>query len=256
MKKKTWRMKTKRRPLVATKGFWLGILTLIVVCSLVYALFFSPLFELREIRVAGVKTLSKDELKQKVVFGSIPFETASNILLFKGEETAKGIRQEFPKVASVKVQRVSLHAVEIVVSERSEVLVWCGDRCFATDNMGVAFEEVEGPGALTLYGEAAELRDSVLAPERVVLILAVKDSLENLSGMKEANITIPSLKIVSEQTVQAMTSEAWEVYVSTSEDIAWQVSKFEAVFDRELTEDRRARLEYVDVRFGDRAYLK
>ena len=69
-------------------------------------------------------------------------------------------------------------------------------------------------------------------------------------------VQIPSFRIVSGQTVHAMTSEGWNVYLNTQKDLDWQLTKLGVVFERELSVDKRARLEYVDVRFGDQAYLK
>ncbi|MDP3901208.1 MAG: FtsQ-type POTRA domain-containing protein [bacterium] len=251
-------MKPKGRPLVLRKGFWMFILALIVACFVAYALFFSAFFRVQEIRVLGAETLSADALREKVVFRDIPFVPSTNILLFDGEATVKGIEETFPKVREVRVRRIFPSTIKIQAVERRESLVWCQSQCFAVDETGIAFEEREGPGALTAYKEGgeAELRQRVLSPESISLVLQFSESIEGVPEVREAGITLPSFKVLSEETVIALTSEGWEIYLSLQEDAAWQTAKFGAVFQRELTAERRKALEYVDVRFGDQAYVK
>ncbi|MCH7604650.1 hypothetical protein IID24_01535 [Patescibacteria group bacterium] len=74
------------------------------------------------------------------------------------------------------------------------------------------------------------------------------------SGDEEIRIVLYT--IVSGARVNAETSEHWDMYINPKKNIEWQVEKLRTVFEKNVPPERRGELEYIDLRFGDQAFIK
>ena len=61
--------------------------------------------------------------------------------------------------------------------------------------------------------------------------------------------------IVSEERLNVKTSEGWEIYFNTADDLDWQVQELALVLEKQITPEKRRNLEYIDLRFS-RVYYK
>jgi len=69
-------------------------------------------------------------------------------------------------------------------------------------------------------------------------------------------IRIVLYNVVSGTRVNVKTSGHWEIYINPKESVEWQVEKLRAVFEKNISPERRGELEYIDLRFGDQAFIK
>ena len=51
-------------------------------------------------------------------------------------------------------------------------------------------------------------------------------------------------------------TEGWEIYFTQEEDRSWQETKLREVLEKQIPPEKRSRLQYIDVRFGNQAYVK
>lgn len=257
-RRRPYRIKRKQS-LFKSRVFWYLFFSLASLSSLAYLLFASPIFQIKEVRVAGNENVSTQEILNRVVFNPILFFETKNIFLANASQTQDIILSAFPDIESVQLKRSFPNKISLIIKEKREVAVWCGDLCFAIDGNGIAFESRGEPGLLTLYTPdktAAQIGDSVIEKDIISFVLEFQEELQKFSGMKEAGLLISSFSVLSAQTLLAATSEEWNVYLHMQKDLVWQATKLGIVFERELSPDKRVRLEYVDVRFGDQAYIK
>jgi len=70
------------------------------------------------------------------------------------------------------------------------------------------------------------------------------------------NLKILEVSIISEERLNAKTSEGWEIYFNLEGDINWQLTKLGAVLEKEIPPEKRENLEYIDLRFGNFAPFK
>ncbi len=54
----------------------------------------------------------------------------------------------------------------------------------------------------------------------------------------------------NELRLNAKTSENWSAYFDLKENLDWQLVKLELLLKKELSSDKRAGLEYIDLRFS------
>ena len=81
-------------------------------------------------------------------------------------------------------------------------------------------------------------------------ILEIKDKIE-----KQSKIKIQLAEIVSEQRLNIKTSENWEIYFNPQEATELQIADFVSILKEEIPAERRAEIEYIDLRF-DKKYYK
>ena len=56
--------------------------------------------------------------------------------------------------------------------------------------------------------------------------------------------------------IQGITKEGWNILLDIKEDMGWQQIKLQIVLEQKIPLEKRGELEYIDLRFGDQAYIK
>ena len=75
--------------------------------------------------------------------------------------------------------------------------------------------------------------------------------LEINTELKNLEILAKEVLIVSDDRLNVETQEDWEIYFNPKKDLNWQLTKLKAVL-----EENYLPKEYIDLRFGDRAFVK
>jgi len=222
-------------------------------------LFFSELFQIREIIITSEERVSKEELKpfieEKLETEILFFET-KNIFAINLEEIRSAILNEFPQIAAVEIRRGIPDALNIVVIERVGIAKWCKEEtCFLLDTEGVIFEEIDPKTEITKITDGEEL--SLALGEKVIEKKLLSQILEIERKLKEdLKIQPQEALLVSTERLNIKTSEGWEIYLNPQENIEWQLTKLNAVLEEEISPERRGELEYIELRFGNFAPYK
>ncbi len=69
-------------------------------------------------------------------------------------------------------------------------------------------------------------------------------------------LKIEEFNISSPTRLDVKTIEGWWVYFSTAFDIDLQITKLNLLLEKEISQEDRGVLKYIDLRFKDRAYYK
>ena len=56
--------------------------------------------------------------------------------------------------------------------------------------------------------------------------------------------------------VQGVTKEGWRILLDLKENMEWQQTKLQLVLEQKIPLEKRGELQYIDLRFGDQAYIK
>jgi len=238
--KKPYRVR-KKKSILRNRLFWSVLLVLAVLGTLVYFLFFSRVFQIKDVVISGDNEISRQELEG--------FFLAQNIFLLNKDRIESNILYDFPKIAEVKISRIFPSSVRVDIKERQAVLVWCDEEkeCFLTDKTGTFFGEVyyEDADLPTVFGEKDLLNEKMV---------------EHFSDIdaklkKELDFEIEKILLVSPQQFNVKTNEGWEIYFSSEKDVNWQLTQLHLVLARQISEEERKELEYIDLRF-ERVYYK
>ena len=259
MYRKPYRVK-KRKSILRSRFFWLGILIFSFLFSLFYFLFVSEIFQVEKVIITGEAKVSAQDLKslaEKKIEKKILFFKTKSIFLVHLNEIRKDILDNFPQIAEAEIKRGFPDALNIVVIERFGLALWCKDgRCFLVDNEGIIFEEA--PAEINLIKiidkqklSLPALGERVIGKESLSQILEIESKIES-----DLKIPIAEFLIVSEERLNIKTSEGWEIYFNPRKDINWQLTKLKAVLEEEIPPEKRKNLEYIELRFGNFASYK
>ena len=242
-----------------------------------YFLFVSHKFEIKNVIISGLETVSEDEVRGAVdnVLGEKKFRffESRNYFLFSTHKLQTSLLASFPKIGEVEIQKSQQSILDIFVQERDAIGVWCGMHgCFYFDKTGVIFEPapksfgslmitIEDERYLTstetvpadINGDSPgeiSLGSAVLTIEQVVFA----GEAQGLVG-RNFPFSVRTFRISEEGEYEILTSEGWRVLLDKNAGVEYQLSNLKYVLDEEI-ETRRHELEYVDLRLGNRVYYK
>ncbi|MEK7510437.1 MAG: cell division protein FtsQ/DivIB [Patescibacteria group bacterium] len=279
------RIKQKRsivRKIAKNGVFWVGVLVFLLMGGMTYGIFLSPLLRIERIEVRGNQKIAADILSQFIkerLSRNILFFRVSNLLLADFAKIKEDVERAFSPIESVSIKRQFLHSIVLEVHERKEEALWCQKKnytveisdsnekkarniqqCFALDRNGIIFEEKEGESrlvALFREGEkSVHIGAKVIAQELLEVLLRFQQKIDDFPLFEDIGLRVSSILLVSPDRANARISEGWEVYLDPKQDINWQITKLTLVLEREIPFEKRAKLEYIDLRFGDQAYIK
>lgn len=247
----------KSKPILRMKFLALGMLALIIVGGAFYGLFFWKAFWVEKIVVSGEQKITKEEINalvEKNLENKVLFLNTKSILKVDTGRIRADILSAFPQIASAEVKKSFFDAIDVLITERTAVALWCESKnCFLLDNEGVIFEAAPADSGLTVI-ESAEpsgelsLGKTVLEKDKLAQILQIK------SKLAEAKIAIDKA-VLSDGRLDVETSEGWQIRFNLKGDLNWQVAELNLVLEKQISPEKRRGLEYIDLRFS-RVYYK
>jgi hypothetical protein len=67
---------------------------------------------------------------------------------------------------------------------------------------------------------------------------------------------IVEISIISNERLNIKTFEGWLIYFNPKEDLDWQTQKLDLVLEKQIPLEKREELEYIELRFGNQAFIK
>ncbi|MFH1967835.1 MAG: hypothetical protein ABIJ84_00420 [bacterium] len=271
VKTKIHRIRPKKS-ILKKSWFWILVLILLVISSFFYFLLFFPKFQVNNIIITGNQQVNTDDLKNFVFnaantrlinFGILNLTTRS-IFLVKLDRLNQEILEEFPLIGKVNISKSFPEGLVLGVIERKPMAAYCvdedsGPRCFLIDENGILFEQLSAdPENIAIVRQAfGENRvfvgEKALEKDIASIILKIQKNLKDnfQIDLREALITSPL-------RLDATTNENWQIYFNISENpsIDSQLIKLDLLLKGEITAEARKSLQYIDLRFKDRAFYK
>lgn len=248
----------KRKGISKRKVIW--IIFLFVLMAIIYVLFFSPIFKIKEILISGGGKISSEEIKNNLI--------CNNIFLTTTKSVKNQLLQKFPEILNLKINKnIFNKKLEINIQERESVGIFCKENpafakasagtCFYFDKNGIAFENAPNTSGSLIdlikdYSQKEfKIGDEVLSKELMDNILAIKNELFQKIGLKIANFDIDSYPV---EELRVVTNESWYILFSLKRDIKSQLLALKVALDEKI--QNRASLQYVDLRIENRIYYK
>lgn len=259
--RKPYRIK-KRKSVLKSRWFWRLVLFLILAGEIFYVIYFFSFFQLKEIKISGnvkVKTADLYNEVQSQIARKLFFTTTRSIFLVNSNQIEELILEKFPPIAKANSKRKLPDKLIIDVEERKPVAVFCqAESCFFLDKEGIVFEPVTSETQLLRLTERMTEAEPLSALSgmdlgaRVLEEKMVSSILEIQSKLKEdLKIPIAEGLIVSDDRLNVKAIEGWEIYFNPQKDLSWQITKLKAVLEKEIPQEKRKNLEYIEIRFGN-----
>ncbi len=257
-KKKSFKRSYRKKPelpLHRKRWFWLAVVLLILPPALVY-LFTGSIFQVTEIQIVGASTLAPADILpivEREIVSKIAFLSSRSIFLINRARISDKLILTFPQLNSVKVKRSFPRSVVVFVVERKAVASWCRNdgECFLIDRGGVIFEKAPDDAQLVIIkgGDGAvSLSGRPISSSEMEFIIKASRGLKGIVHPVTFNVNNPDVFV--------RTTEGWEVRFTLTKSPRIQTEKLILVLENTIPEEKRAKLDYVDVRFQDRVYFK
>ncbi len=260
MKKKWQRPKRikKTKPLWQRRIFWLFWLFSLFLGLITYFIVYSPLFWLEKISIFGINNALPSAIENSVwrqTDKRIIFPTKS-IFLVNSKKLVKTILAENPLLEKVELKKILPGQIKIEIKERfEEAAIEEIGIFFSIDAHGVVFAKTAYPPLFSIgftnQPPQIVLGRQMVAEEKMSAILSFKRIVK-----AETGINIVSAIIGEGEKITILTDEGWQVYFNWAGDLGWQISKLKTILSKQISEEERKNLEYVDLRFGNLAPYK
>jgi len=242
---------------------------MVVLSALYFSLFYSGV-QIKNILVSGNDKVRLQDLKSTVsenssttLFKLWNFKIISDsIFLADNNKIEKQVLQKFPKIETANVNKKYPQTLELQIAERKPVAVFCDNNengCFLIDNTGVIFETSNDlSGDFVIVRQALENKNSYVG-DNIVAKNTVSDILQIQKDLKDNfNISISEALISSPIRLNVKTAGNWQIYfdLSGESDINSQLLKLNALLGGDINPSVQKTLQYIDLRFKDRAYYK
>ncbi len=257
--------------------FWFALLFLTLASAALYFFVFYPDIQVADIIISGNKKTQSGLIKNAVLeninkeFLSVGGWTlkSESIFLVDADALNKEILSKFPLIENLKIDKSLPHTLILGITERKPVAVFCPfmdaltnenqGRCFLIDQNGIIFESISAPVQdMAIVRQLIE-KGSVFSGEKAVdeNIMAAISKI-NKSLKDNFKINVKDALITSPVRLDIITSENWQIYFNLDKgfNIDLQVAKLNLLLKDEILPEIRQNLQYIDLRFKDRAYYK
>ena len=247
------------------------VLSLVIFCIL-YLLLFYPGVQINNVMVIGAEKISAAELGrftldnagvELINIGSLKLATKSIFLVDK-EKIGGKVLKEYPAIEKAEIDRIFFRGISIDITERKPAGVYCAGEepeplCFLMDKNGFIFEQLAGELAgLPVVRRASadgfpSTGEKIIEEAVINAILKVHESLK-----KNFQVDIKQALLTSPVRLDVLTSERWKIYFNLDEDadIDSQIIRLNLLLASEISPEARLALQYIDLRFKDRAFYR
>lgn len=259
--------KQKKDPVFARAIF--RIVFFLFLSSVIYILSFSPFLEVKNVEIKGVSELDYEKVFDKVNgviqekhFRFIP---KSNLIIFPQRQIEEELLSSFKKIKNIETKKVFPDRVEINILERKTLLIWCSSGyCYIIDENGYAYmtadfgsEEVKQNHLINLIDNSSKsvsIGEKVLDEEYIQFAVGLREELKKELGIEIGDDYITQSRIAEEALVT--TNEGWQIFFSSTILIENSLRTLDTFLTKEVNDESRKKLEYVDLRAENKVYYK
>lgn len=176
-----------------------------------YLLFFSGIFDIKNVHIENNINLKKDELIRSVgenlskkFAGVIPY---NNYFIADEKSLESFLLEKYPMIETLAIEKRSYDTLTVSIKEKESRVIWCRfDNCFYLDNNSIAFANEKDE--LNLKNKPLKIFEQSVIEEEV----EDKNSEDNTKDLKKNDIA-PAINTSAENE----TSGAGEIYDAAAE---------------------------------------
>lgn len=224
---------------------------------------------LTDVSVVGNASIDASDIekiaKQHLAGSYMALFPRSNKMLYPKDAIEQDIKKEFPGISSLNVDSKG-HALRVTIKERKSAYVWCKgtpsdkdtDGCYFMDDTGYIFIDAPklfGNAYLVYYGQIKSenpIGQTFLTPDELASINTLRETLDH----KDVSSTAVYAK--DEGVRELYLTQGGKIIFKSSQESENLASSIELVKlnTQLLDKDSSAKLNYIDLRFGNKVYYK
>jgi cell division septal protein FtsQ len=242
-------------------------LWLVLLSVAAYTVFFSDFHAVSDIEISGTRDVSADTLDAFIRNGlsgkRLRVFPKGNFFSVPTAAMEQDLLRAFPKLRSVSVSRRFPDGLGVNVVEHDRLLLWCsGGPCYLLDDEGRAsearFAETEGnePFLIRIIdvgGRPVRLGEPLLPAESVSSVFRLEHGLREDSGIAVTRPFFSPSRVSDE--LRVVTEEGWELSMNLDIDPDKTIASLRLVLEKEVPQEKRTSLRYIDLRTENRAFF-
>lgn len=234
-----------------------------------------PGVRIASIEVHGAQAISEDEVTQSIqeelagtYFGLIPKD---NTFVYPRRTIERALLDAYPRASSLTLAREGMQALVVSIVERQPHALWCGDivpsvadivasinpRCFFLDATGFLFSPApsySGTPYHRFFGAIAESRvvgQPFLPEDEYRTLYAFMDSLS------DGEVPVYGLLVIDDDELEVYLANGTRLLVRRGDDLNEVRTRIRSLMvSDEFAIYETADIDYIDLRFGNRVYIK
>ena len=261
--------KRKKIRRVSLKFKLLVFLAVALVAGIGWLLFFNRYFFIDNIIINGSKNIAEGKIYE-IIEGRLQtrrllFLPQKNIFVFSKRQAKKEILKNF-FVADLKINKKLPRTLKISFNENTPVAVWAeGDAYYYIDNNLVVLSPVDNlelTGQLLIFKNVSvnmEIKTEGLTKKVGVGEKYAQACLNLTSKLKAAGLDAESICEINKPDGEVrfnLKAGGTKLRFNVDEDIEKQLEKLKVLLSEKISKDQLTKLEYIDLRFGDKVYYK
>lgn len=260
----------KRSRLAPRRVFLPVALGVLAVSLLGAGIFFLrlPTWQVQRVIVDGGETVSEDRLREEIMHslaGSVAWVIPRGSLFFVPTRAIiEGLQQKFPQIARLGVRIHFPDTLSVSIQEHKFWGIFCNDlevhatsTCVSIDRAGYAYAAAPVPSGGLIMRIRSDTPDTAIRSQAVGedVMDRLEIFLRELPLMTGATPVGFELHAQVPSEIAAEMSGGYRILFRRNDDFANTFRILKKVLDSEISE-KRARLEYIDVRFGNKVFYK
>jgi hypothetical protein len=257
----------KKRGVFSRFLFRLLFVGFLGICA--YLFFFSTFLDISKMIIQGNQDISNVEIS-KVVEKSIEgnylkYLPKKNFFLVSEKNIGSAVKNNFNRLEVSSIEKKFPDMIFVKVVERKAKLVWCSAGvCYFADRSGLVYgganeteENLRAANFLVVVDDSAipvDMGKTKINPDFIGYIEAVNARMrDDLKVEPSASYHTPG---IASQEVNVMTSEEWTLKISSEYSTEEAKKIIQTLFEKDLTEETRKNLDYLDLRVNGKIYYK
>ena len=244
-------------------------IAVLLVCGGVIFVLRAPRLQIRAVAVAGIQTLDERGVRDRIGLALAGTRAwifpQSSFFLADTREIASGLAHDFPRIRAVAIAKKFPDKLDIVIIERGFWGIFCNGQhgsstpvCAYIDPDGIAYEYAPEPqGKLIVSIQSDEAGDIALGAPVIdpLIMAAIRGLAEKIPTAGGGTIVDFELYTRVPSEIRAIAADGFMMIFKREDDYTSTLGVLKRVMDGEI-KDRRSRLDYIDLRFGNKVFYK
>ena len=250
------------------KAIIVGVIVAAIFAGVV-AFFRIPYFQVEKIEIKGNSLVDGDDLtdtiKVKMEGRYLWLFPKTNIFLIPKDKILAELTEEFKRIKKISLDKKYFGAIAVKLEERSNAVLFCEkEDCAYADENGFVFEKApyfSGAVFLKLVeqrnsdsGENAKTIDEYLGIS-FIAESEFKKILEFAGLIAKAGGGISKIVLKKENIYEFYVNEGWKIILNDKNEPQSVYLNLMTVLEANI-KDKRPKLDYIDLRLGNKIYFK
>jgi cell division septal protein FtsQ len=246
---------------ISFKGWMYSFLILLILIVIFWLVSFSPFMVISEVKITGSNIerskMFETEAWRQIDQNRFLFLSQSHLFVFNSKNFRSKINNEYV-LDGVKIKKKIPGTLEIIIAEKNPVAVWFEtDNYYLIDKEGWIISALTGPQSdlTTVVNNGPSKVNGKRLVDQEQIISSVLESQEAFKG--------PFLSLQASQftatherdTLAISLKEGIVIYFATNEPMSNQFDRLDILLKSDL-KDKLSKINYIDLRFGDKVYYK